>query len=53
MDEKRVYEKPALRRVRLDVKTAVLATCHSSTITTPDDTGVGGGACSISGCQLP
>jgi hypothetical protein len=36
MEKKRVYEKPALRRVRLDVKTAVLATCNLSTTTDPD-----------------
>jgi hypothetical protein len=52
MDEKRVYEKPALRKVRLDVKTAVLATCNSSTISTPEDSGIPV-TCAISLCQLP
>ena len=28
--EKQVYEKPQLRKVRLDVKASVLAVCHSS-----------------------
>jgi hypothetical protein len=31
MEKKRTYDKPVLRRVRLEVKTSVLATCHSST----------------------
>lgn len=31
MVTKQVYEKPALRRVHLDVKTAVLGTCNLST----------------------
>ncbi len=31
MGKKQVYEKPALRRVRLEVKAAVLSTCNLST----------------------
>jgi hypothetical protein len=32
---KKVYEAPAVRRVRLVVEDAVLAVCHSSTKSTP------------------
>jgi hypothetical protein len=31
MEAKKVYEKPMLRKVRLEVKNSVLATCHTST----------------------
>ncbi len=33
MKEKKVYEKPALRKVRLEVKNSVLSSCHTSTAT--------------------
>ena len=33
--QKRKYEKPHLKSVRLDVKTSVLAVCHTSTNTAP------------------
>jgi hypothetical protein len=35
LDKKRVYEKPLLRKVRLEVKTSVLAACNTSAVTTP------------------
>ncbi len=35
MEKKRVYERPALRMVRLDVKTAVLSVCNTSTTSRP------------------
>jgi len=35
MEKKQVYEKPALRKVRLDVKTAVLAECNLSNVADP------------------
>ncbi len=35
MEKKQAYEKPALRKVRLEVKTSVLASCHSSVVTSP------------------
>jgi hypothetical protein len=31
-----MYEKPALRKVRLDVQAAVLANCHTSTSSNPN-----------------
>jgi hypothetical protein len=31
-----MYEKPALRKVRLDVQAAVLANCHTSTSNNPN-----------------
>jgi hypothetical protein len=46
MEKKRVYEKPALRKVRLDVKTAVLAVCNISATSDP----VGGLGCMMTGC---
>ena len=30
IEKKQAYEKPALRKVRLEVRTSVLATCHLS-----------------------
>jgi len=35
MEKKRVYERPALRMVRLDVKTAVLSVCNMSATSDP------------------
>ena len=35
MKKKQAYEKPELRRVRLEVKTSVLVTCNVSSSTTP------------------
>ncbi len=32
-EKKKVYEKPALRKVRLEVRNAVLASCFSSSST--------------------
>lgn len=34
MKDKKVYVKPALRKVRLEVKHSVLSTCHTSNATT-------------------
>ena len=30
MEKKQAYERPVLRKVRLEVRTSVLATCHLS-----------------------
>ena len=51
MEKKRVYERPALRKVRLEVKASVLATCHTSLTLTAQT--VEGEACTITGCQYP
>jgi len=44
MNKKR-YEAPAVKRVRLVIKNSVLAVCHSSPNTTPKDNGI---SCQIS-----
>jgi len=36
MDTKKAYEQPKVKQVRLEVKSAVLAVCRTSTIVTPD-----------------
>ena len=41
-EKKQVYEKPLLRKVRLEVKTSVLAVCNISNSQTPTP-----------GCNLP
>jgi len=33
--KKQAYVKPALRKVRLEVKTSVLGVCHTSTVSSP------------------
>jgi hypothetical protein len=38
-EKKQAYEKPVLRKVRLEVKTSVLAACHVSGEVTPALTG--------------
>jgi hypothetical protein len=35
MENKKEYEKPELRKVRLEVKTSVLAVCNTSTVWQP------------------
>jgi len=50
---KRAYEKPSLRKVRLEVKTSVLATCHNSQTNTPNNQPLGGQSCQFSGCMSP
>lgn len=35
-NEKKVYEKPMLRKVSLEVKTSVLAVCHTSLVSSPN-----------------
>ena len=45
MEKKQVYEKPLLRKVRLEAKTSVLATCNTSTFTQPRDVPVLGAGC--------
>ena len=45
LEKKLAYEKPVLRKVRLEVKTSVLAVCNSSIVPTPQ-----GG---IPNCHIP
>lgn len=53
MEQKQAYEKPSLRKVRLEVKTSVLSTCHNSQTVTPNNQPLGGSPCSVSGCMSP
>ena len=48
LENKQAYEKPLLRKVRLEVKTSVLAACNTSAVSTPG-TGV---APATLGCKL-
>ena len=54
MREKRSYEKPELRRVRIEVETSVLASCHTSSATQPLGSPLPGVGCRINLCaDLP
>lgn len=54
MEQKQAYEKPSLRKVRLEVKTSVLAACHTSLISTPNTSyDPNGSACKILQCATP
>ena len=46
MQRKPTYEKPVLRKVRLEVKTSVLVDCNTSVSTTPVDVA----GCNVTGC---
>jgi hypothetical protein len=35
LEKKQAYDKPLLRKVRLEVKTSVLAACNTSAVSTP------------------
>jgi len=45
--EKKLYEAPEVKKVRLDITNAVLAVCFTSTLTDPGDT------CKFDQCYLP
>ncbi len=50
--EKQPYEKPVLRKVKLEVKTSVLAVCNTTTVFTPQT--APGITCSpLTGCYTP
>jgi len=50
MNKKKLYRKPEVKRVKLTINNAILATCHSSTNLTPLE----GTACSIATeCFIP
>jgi hypothetical protein len=53
LENKQAYEKPLLRKVRLEVRTSVLATCNTSTIPTPQDIPIPGGGCLDNFCYTP
>lgn len=40
MSDKKCYEAPVVKKIRLEVKNAVLATCHTSYDATPRSLGV-------------
>ena len=46
-EKKQAYERPALRKVRLEVKTSVLVDCNTSVSTTPVEDIAG---CNLTGC---
>ena len=48
--KKQAYEKPLLRKVRLEVKTSVLAACHFSTAQQPMDDPIPGAGCRVNQC---
>lgn len=48
--QKHRYEKPELRRVRLEVKTSVLDVCNNSIVTTAKDDPTPGAGCRINIC---
>jgi len=48
-ENRKPYEKPVLRKVRLEVKTSVLATCNTSVTMTPNS-GVSL-PCTVTVCQ--
>ena len=51
MKKKKSYHKPEVKRVKLMINNAILATCHSSTILTPY---IEGSACTMTtGCLNP
>ena len=50
---KKPYEAPTVKKVRLEIKSAILAVCNTSSNVTPYDEGFGT-PCSISsGCYDP
>jgi len=52
LKKKLSYEKPELRKVRLDIKSSVLAVCRTSVVADPSDTCQEAiGTCSISSVQ--
>jgi len=50
LETKQAYEKPLLRKVRLEVKTSVLATCNTSVVSTPMDIPTPGAGCVANMC---
>ena len=51
MDEKpdkKPYEAPSVKKVKLEIKNAILSVCHSST--NLDPTGLGGCSAALGGC---
>ena len=50
MKKKQAYQKPLLRKVRLEVKTSVLAACHFSTALGPMDDPIPGAGCRVNQC---
>lgn len=50
---KKPYRRPLVKRVRLVVKNAVLAVCHSSPNLTPRDIPEPGDGCLVNNCYTP
>jgi hypothetical protein len=51
--DKKRYQKPELRKVRLNARTSVLATCNTSGDITPAEIGPGGRPCNLTFCNVP
>lgn len=47
--EKKIYQAPEVKKVRLDVKGAVLAVCHASTVIDSNTPPLG---CGINTCSM-
>jgi len=47
---KRDYEKPLLRKVRLEIKTSVLTVCNTSIVSTPYQAGDPPLTCKVTTC---
>jgi hypothetical protein len=47
---KKAYEAPTVKKVRLEVKNAVLATCNASPNMTPKDRPTQGAGCHVNHC---
>jgi hypothetical protein len=47
---KQAYEKPVLRRVRLEVSTSVLSVCNTSGVASPKDWPTPGLGCALNFC---
>jgi len=50
MTAKKTYERPSVRRVRLDVKASILGYCNTSVDTVPQAFGLN---CTQNACPIP
>lgn len=51
--EKKKYSAPKVKQVDMVVRNSVLAVCHNSTTTQPQDEPVPGLGCTINNCFIP
>ncbi len=50
LEKKQDYQKPELRKVRLEAKTSVLSSCNTSVITQAKNDPVPGAGCRVNMC---